>query len=256
MSGDVAALDALVTEMITPIRRERLAPENEPWTAHGTLESEGGTVAYWTAGSGPPVLLVHGWEGTHDDLSSFVAPFVERGRRVIAPDLLAHGESSGVTASLAGLAESVRATGVHFGPLEGVVAHSIGCAATGIALTEGLSAARAVLLSTPMRYERYVSGYAEHAGVPVDVLVAAFAARGIDVASFDLERSAAALEIPALFVHSADDRVTLISGAEAVAAAWRGSRFRRVDGLGHMRVLRDSATIEATVDFVTGSRLP
>ena len=112
-----------------------------------------------------------------------------------------------------------------------------------------------MLVSTPVRYERYVSGYAEHAGIPVSALVAAFARRGIDVASFDLQRSAAAIDIAALIVHSLDDRVTLISGAEAVAAAWRNSTFLRVDGLGHMRILRDPDTIAAATRFVTGARL-
>jgi pimeloyl-ACP methyl ester carboxylesterase len=256
MSYDTAALDALVTEMITPVRRERPAlGESSSWTERGTLESARGTIAYWSAGSGSPVLLVHGWEGTHDDLSGFVAPLVDSGRRVVALDLFAHGESSGSSASLDDLAESVRAAGARFGPFEGVIAHSIGCAAAGIALAGGTLAERAVLVSTPVRYERYVSGYAEHAGIPVSALVAAFARRGIDVASFDLQRSAAAIDIAALIVHSLDDRVTLISGAEAVAAAWRNSTFLRVDGLGHMRILRDPDTIAAATRFVTGARL-
>jgi pimeloyl-ACP methyl ester carboxylesterase len=251
VNDDAAALDALVVEMMTPERRRRPAPGVSPWTERGTIQTTRGTIAYWSAGSGAPVLLVHGWEGTHDDLAAFAAPFAQSGRRVIAPDLPAHGESSGTTASLADLARAVRALGDRFGPFEGVVAHSVGCAATGIALSEGPLASKAVLVSTPVRYVRYVGGYAEHKGIPLETLVAAFTARGVDVAAFDLERNAAAIDIPVLFVHSADDRVTSLSGAEAVAAAWRNSSFLRVDGLGHSRILRDPATIEAAVAFVT-----
>ena len=61
---------------------------------------------------------------------------------------------------------------------------------------------------------------------------------------------------PALYVHSADDQVVAIADAEAAAAAWRGARLLRVDGLGHRRLLSDAQVVAAVTGFVAGSAEP
>ena len=74
--------------------------------------------------------------------------------------------------------------------------------------------------------------------------------RGIDVQQISLPARAARLAQPALFIHSADDRVVPIEDSIASAAAWPGARHLRVDGLGHRRILADAAVVEAAVGFV------
>jgi pimeloyl-ACP methyl ester carboxylesterase len=79
----VSDLDAVVTRMITPARN----PPRESrvrWPHRETLDFRSGPVAYWTAGDGPPVLLVHGWSTTHADLDAFVAPLLARGFGAVA----------------------------------------------------------------------------------------------------------------------------------------------------------------------------
>jgi len=57
-----------------------------------TVEVDGLTVAYREAGSGPAVVLLHGWP-TSSLLWRNVMPAVARGNRVIAPDLPGFGAS-------------------------------------------------------------------------------------------------------------------------------------------------------------------
>ena len=66
-----------------------------------------GDVAVWQWGSGPRVLLVHGWGGNAARLRHFVAPLVEAGFGVAAFDAPAHGLSHGSFATLPDFIETV-----------------------------------------------------------------------------------------------------------------------------------------------------
>ena len=65
-----------------------------------TLPFGSGHLALYDWGSGPTVLLVHGWgaRGTH--LGKLVPPLVAAGYRVVAFDAPGHGQSSGRSATL------------------------------------------------------------------------------------------------------------------------------------------------------------
>lgn len=220
------------------------------WESHETLESRHGSIAYWTSGSGPAVLLVHGWEGSHAQMDAFVAPLLARGARVVSVDLPAHGESGGVTASPLDCGAVVAELGARIGPLAGAIGHSGGCPSIALAMRAGLRAQRVALIATPERWERYVRWYAQEEGVDADHLIDTLRARGVDVASLVLPETASAFDVPALIVHSTDDRTCKIEGARRVAAAWRGSEFLTVDGLGHMRILKDAAVVERVAQFI------
>jgi pimeloyl-ACP methyl ester carboxylesterase len=242
-------LERIATAMLTPVRGE---PVNSAvrWELRETLESRFGPIAYWVSGSGPTVLLVHGWEGTHAHMDAFVAPLLARGARVVAVDLPAHGESSGTTASLAECGEMLALLGTHLGPLRGAIGHSAGSPSLAIALRNGLHAQRVALIATPERYDRYVRWVAEQESVDVELLLATLRARGFDASAFVLPEMAPSLNAAALIVHSVDDRTCMIEGARRVAEAWPGSEFLQVDGLGHSRILKDPAVIERVVQFV------
>jgi pimeloyl-ACP methyl ester carboxylesterase len=240
-----AELERIAIAAITPKRRE-YAPSPIPWEARETV----GSIAYWSCGSGPPVLLVHGWEGSHADLDAFVAPLLARGMRVVTFDLPAHGESFGTTASLPECGRAVLALGARIGPLAAAIGHSAGAPSIAFALQHGLEVERAVLLASPERYERYVRWFAQENGVDGAALIAAMQTLGIDVPSLVLSENAAQFDVPALIVHSVDDRTCDVRGARRIAAAWRTSELLEVDGLGHNRILRDAGVIQRVADFI------
>jgi pimeloyl-ACP methyl ester carboxylesterase len=248
----MSTIDEVIEMLITPRRAPAPATSAVTWDKREMLATPAGKIVYWSAGSGPPVVLVHGWEGAHADLDAFVAPLLERGKRVVALDLPAHGESPGTLAAFPDMGLAVGAVGAHVGPLAGVIAHSAGCPSTALAIDQGLRVERVALIATPERYGRFVRYMAGVAGVDPQALIAALMARGIDVPALNMPRQVAAYRVPALIVHSADDRTTEIEGARKVAAAWPGSMFLEVDGLGHSRILRDPAVIARIVSFISG----
>ena len=235
-----------------PAQRQALALEGSTTLRIATPEGE---VALQRAGTGPAVLLLHGWEGQASDLAGFAPPLLAADYTVLAMDLPAHGASAGQQTSIPQAARALRAVGAALGPLHAVIAHSVGSAVLAEALHAGLAAQRAVLISAPAYYDRYARGFAAAAGLDAAGTEAMLAllgdAMGVDVREVSLPRRAPQLRQAALFIHSADDRVVAIEDSLASAAAWPRAHHLRVDGLGHRRILADPAVVATTIAFIT-----
>lgn len=214
-----------------------------------------GEVALLRAGTGPTVLLLHGWEGHASDLAAFAAPLREAGYAVLAMDLPAHGASAGRRSSIPQAARALCAVGEALGPLHAAIAHSLGAPVLVEALHAGLAAQRVVLIAAPAHYEQYARRFAAAAGLDAAGTEAMLAllrdAIGSDVREISLPRRAPHRSQPALFIHSSDDRIVAIEDSLTSAAAWPGARHLRVEGLGHRRILADPAVVAAAIDFVT-----
>jgi len=110
------------------------------------------------------------------------------------------------------------------------------------------------LIAAPGHYERFARGFADAAGLNSHGTEAMLGTLqkviGGDVREISLPRRAPHLVQPALFIHSSDDRVAAVEDSLASAAAWPGARHLRVEGLGHRRILSDSAVVAAAIAFV------
>lgn len=258
----------LARALITPDRR-RARPARQMPMPDSLAEIDGAGVgmlirqwapAHGATPTGLSMVLIHGWEGSHADMAGFVVPLRAKGFTVFAPDLPAHGGSGGSTATIPQLAVAVAATVAHAarhaGAVQGVIAHSIGCAATAVALLDGADVARVALVSSPVRYLDGARAAAARFGYDAmewTVFEAELLALGTELHAMNLARQARELRQPALFFHSTDDRVVPIEAGRASAAAWPGARMIEHDGLGHGRILTDPAVIAAAVDFVARS---
>jgi pimeloyl-ACP methyl ester carboxylesterase len=92
------------------------------------VEVKGASIRYFVAGSGPPLLLVHGLGGSATNWCELVPLLADR-RRLIVPDLPGHGgsDSLAAVASLAAFADRVAAVAEHEDALPApVVGHSLG----------------------------------------------------------------------------------------------------------------------------------
>lgn len=213
-----------------------------------------GTLVAAQAGHGPTVALVHGWGGHSSDMAAFAPLLREAGYTVLVPDLPAHGESEGRSASIPQGAQALLALQAVTGPWHAVVAHSVGTAVAVHALGQGLQAGRVVLLAPPARYADYAAGFAHQAGLdPAGTaeMLRHLREGGLDVQAVDTPRTAAQLTQPALVVHSIDDRVVPVRDGEEIAAAWPGAQWLRCAGLGHRRILQAPEVLDATVAFIS-----
>jgi pimeloyl-ACP methyl ester carboxylesterase len=214
-----------------------------------------------TWGEGPAVYLVHGWAGRGDQLAPFVAPLVSRGYRVVVFDAPSHGASApGAygprSSTIPEFADALtEVTAVH-GPAHAVIAHSMGCTATAIAVCDGLRAGRLVFLAPMASPASYATQFARALGFGPRILrrlITRVERRvGAPMRHFDVPELGRAIAMPkTLIVHDRDDASTPIEDADAIAATWTDSRLHVTSGLGHRRILRDPEVVAEVVDFVT-----
>ncbi len=209
----------------------------------------------YTWGSGPPVLLVHGWSGRGSQMSAFVASLVERGFSVTTFDTPGHGAADGTLSGPPEMASSLEIVASHLGQIHAVVAHSLGASATSLALSRGLAVARAVYIAPPENPGDYLFRAAEHLGFSRRAALSAQARieKRFGVLFEDSRGAALAskLDVPLLVIHDLQDREVPHDEGQRLAAAWPGGRLMTTSGLGHGRILGDPEVIDATVRFVS-----
>ena len=248
----------LMEQFLTPQRRGT-SPREQAFRESAQVLSiphNGSELAGYAWGEGPTVLLVHGWEGRASNLRPFVAPLVQRGFRVVAFDLPGHGASPGTQTDLVDAGRAIRAAIAQVGPVQGVVAHSFGAAATMLLLgwQPEVWAGRVVLVGAPAELRGMVAQWVRARHLPervIDKMQQVLAARvGEPMEIFSLPTVAASMRLPGLVVHDRQDPVAPFAGAEEVARRWRGARLLATDGLGHRSPLRSPKVIQEVAAFL------
>ena len=206
-------------------------------------------------GTGPAVLLIHGWGGRSASFHAFVEPLVAAGYRAVTVDLPAHGASHGRRTTVIECAGAALLVGQAVGPLTGLVTHSFGGPVSALAWRHGLRAERVVMLAPPVSMWSASLPVADWLGLPRRVsegMMHQFARRlGITWDELRTDRLLAELTAPLLVVHDEDDGKIPWSHGAAVARAAPQGRLRTTTGLGHRDVLVDSSVIGDVVGFVT-----
>ncbi|MCP3099066.1 lysophospholipase [Myxococcus sp. K15C18031901] len=246
---------------LTPLRPRR-SRTADAMLARGQprmLALRGEQVRVWSWGEGPRVLLVHGWSGYGGQLTAFVEPLVAAGFSVVTYDAPGHGQSSGRTSSLPELAEFVadvaRATG---GPYA-VVAHSLGAAATAVAMRNGMKVGRAVFVSPPSDPRGGIRAFARYVGLTDGVwlrMEARIEARfGVRLRDLALPHFVPLFHrVPLHVFHDVEDREVPLAAGEAVVEAWPGAKLTRTQGLGHHRILYAPEVVGQAVAFLAEGR--
>jgi pimeloyl-ACP methyl ester carboxylesterase len=212
-------------------------------------------VAAWRWGSGPAVLLVHGWEGRGSQLGAVVEPLVAAGLSVVAFDAPGHGDSPGSRLYLTDHADVIASVASEIGPLHATISHSFGSAAMLLAYARGgidapcnVAIAPNVLIDDAIaRFAKYVTlddherraleaGLAEHSGLGLDALT--------------LEALTSGRDARMLVFHDREDTEVSVRHGDRLSSVWPNARLVITDGLGHRRILRDPAVIAETVTFV------
>ena len=208
----------------------------------------------WSWGEGPTVLLVHGWNGRATQLGGFVEPLVARGYRVVAFDAFGHGESPGSSMSIPELATCIQQVSDELGGLHGVIAHSMGGAATTLALSNGLQLERAVFVSPPSDPRLFLQIFSDALAIPREVrghLKERVERRvGITMERMRANRIAPSMRAPLLVIHDRNDKEVPVDSGQSIAEAWPNAELIITEGLGHQRILRAEHVTNVAASFI------
>ena len=225
----------------------------------GELEVDGQSIATYAWGdpaTQPYVLFAHGWSSHGTRFLPWIERLRAAGHAAVAFDQPAHGRSSGRHTTLPDFACTLFAVVEHFGPAAAVVGHSLGGAATAVALARGLRAERAILIApaadpvdATMRFgrllrlpericRRMISTFESTVGIAFDDLQA--------------HRNAPWIGCPALVVHDLEDREVPWHEGERYARFWPDARLVNTRGLGHNRIVDDAGVITTALAFLRG----
>lgn len=214
----------------------------------------GRDIACWCWGRGPTVILVHGWEGYAAQLIHFVRPLVEAGFRVATFDMPAHGRSTGSRISVFDMSAAIRAVGEVFAPTRAVIAHSLGGAASIVAMSEGLEVERVVLLAPAAEPRYFAQALAKMLGFSktrTDGMLKRIENRlGMRLEQASTLRMVPKMNVPVLVMHDPHDAEVPFEHGKRIAQAWPGARLERLSKMGHRRMLRNPDIIGMVTAFI------
>jgi pimeloyl-ACP methyl ester carboxylesterase len=238
-----------------PTARPR--PREAEFLAAGThfeLESSVGTLAAWSWGEGPTVLLVHGWGSRAARFRVLAPALVSSGMRVVAYDGPAHGRSPGLETNLPEYATVLEEVTGQLGPLAAIAGHSLGGAAVALALSRGLDIPRVALIAPFGAPAGFVDRFAQLIGLPDAAqqrMVHNLERRlGLRFSDFIIANLVREVRTPALVIHDEHDEDVPLAEGRAIAAAWPGARLHTTTGLGHHAIMRDPETARVVAGFL------
>jgi pimeloyl-ACP methyl ester carboxylesterase len=125
----------------------------------------------WEWGTGPLVVLLHGWGGHAGQMAFLASALAEAGFRAVAVDMRGHGRSAGARVTWSGLIRDAALAAQSFGTPYAMVAHSAGGLATMAARRAGaLQASRYVCIAAPSHPFPAVQGLAARLSPPARVM--------------------------------------------------------------------------------------
>ena len=208
------------------------------------------------------VILLHGWTGEAASMGAFVAPLLSAGFRVVAYDLPAHGQSTGVELNVPIGVASLAAVARAFAPVHAIVSHSFGGSIALAALAGTVPAQPRVMverlamicppssLAQVTRQFGTAIGLGQRGQAALEARIHSVA--GTPISAFEGADQLVRFSGPTLLVHCRDDKEVSFAHAEALAGAGPFVRLHAMQGLGHRRILQSRQVAAIVADFVAG----
>ena len=245
------------THRFEPPRRER---RMQLRASEYSLKVNGRDIKAWQWGSGPAVLLVHGWNGRGMQLSNFIDPLLKAGYRVITFDAPAHGQTSGRSTNLIEIRDVLLALAEREQGFHAAIGHSFGVACLSAAINAGMPVNSLVAISTPGSLVALVSSYCQAMCMPpaVEARLQQRLANRFEAGIWEQFAHHYPLSDSVqntLVVHDRDDEIVDWHEAKKLVSEWPNAQLLLTEGLGHRRILRNTKLIRSTVEFISSNLL-
>lgn len=244
-----------------PMRSARSSAELAFWNAqedrsfvHNALP-----VAVRCNGTGPVIVLLHGFSGRGSQFMHLAPALQAGGFRVVSLDLPGCGDQRVRRLSVQDIAGVLIELGRREGPLHGLVAHSMANVWCWYAMAQGLRTQRFVALSgvydSSLCYALYRKSHDLNDGQITAIRELLAEREGVETVA--LQNPAHVMNIlstsrrpaHALIVQGCDDELVPQSQGQAYAAAWPEARYVEIAEISHAGLLVSPATVTHVTDF-------
>jgi pimeloyl-ACP methyl ester carboxylesterase len=236
---------------ITPVEREYL-DNGERFE----ISISDKAVKCWKWGSGPGVLLAHGWNGRGIQLHRFIEPLIQRGYSVLTYDAPGHGESQGRTSSYFEFSDTIRALirssdGYN---IRGVIAHSLGGSAVVNSMEKENHPLEVVLIAPALRLKEVLYGFFDHVGIPrtiYEILIKEYE----DEFGYNMQRDnpinlLRKIDSKILIVHDKNDPTIPYDDSREISERFPNIELHTTERLGHKKILTESSVVNSALDYL------
>ena len=211
-------------------------------------------------GKGPVCLFVHCWGGRGTQAEDMIRQLTQNGMSVVSFDHPAHGLSSGKTAEMVRMAAAVTAVVQNIGPVHTLIGHSLGVAASAIALRDNaahqaLDVGRLVSISSLTHCIWFTEVVAEFLGISVKTVARARRivddsyAQPVGWEDLSVVDMMSRLTLPILLIHDYDDLEIPFEHGVKISRALPKAQFLATTGQGHRRILKAPAVLDLVTQF-------
>jgi len=212
------------------------------------LEFNNNRIKVFEWGSGPVILLVHGWAGRALQLDALIRALVDSGYKVVAFDHKGHGESSTRFSSFPEIVRSTERVTAHYGnELYGVVAHSIGSNSV-FKVSENFARKLKIAVVAPVgdfldMLERMRMHMGIYEGLFAHVVGRIETESGLLLSDLNVLDYAKISRHDVLLVHDKFDRANDVSVSHEIHRNLQGSSLMQTEMLGHSRILGNQEVV-------------
>jgi pimeloyl-ACP methyl ester carboxylesterase len=212
-------------------------------------------VRCWKWGSGPAILLAHGWNGRGIQLHQFIEPLLRRGYSVIAYDAPGHGESDGKTSSYFEFTDTIRTLLISSNghEIQGVIAHSLGASAVVNSMAKEDHPLKPVLIAPALKLAEVLYSFFDDIGLPKPVyqnLIEEYEKSfGYNMRRDNPSDLLTGLESKILIVHDKNDPTIPYVDSKDISERFRNIELHTTERLGHKRILADESVVDLVSNY-------
>ena len=219
------------------------------------ISINGKAVKCWEWGSGPSILLAHGWNGRGIQLHHFIEPLIQRGYSALTYDAPGHGASQGKTSSYFEFTDTIRTllSSPNGHEIRGVIAHSLGGSAVVNSIEKENLALDAVLIAPALRLKEVLYGFFDYVGLPraiYEILIKEYE----DQFGYNMHRDNPVnllreINSKILIVHDKNDPTIPYADSKEISGRFTNIELHTTERLGHKKVLADSSVVNRALDY-------
>jgi pimeloyl-ACP methyl ester carboxylesterase len=208
--------------------------------------------------NGFKVLICHGFDSLSYRFEGYIKPLLHEGFEVLAFDAPGHGVSSGSQITLPVYRDVVLEIHKKFGPIDGIMAHSLGGLGAGLALEkmENHQHKRFVLIAPATESVRAIQTFFKYIKVS-NAVKEEFEKLIVELGNYpsswySVSRIIQEITTPTLWVHDKEDTITPFDDMKHLLEKnLQHIEFEITQGLGHS-AYRDDKITKRIVSFLTG----